>query len=194
MSIKKATSSSLSAAKSEDSFTLLPGGNAPDLRPLFAYAAVVDTDGMGATLFDVGKRDGRYVVPGDVIRLDERPEDTVVRATLEVLGLLVESEGLCSVQVDVTDPARPVSLVYRCHERGWLPQRPGHDPGANRPPAGLQPAVVPYGVTIDGLSAVDAIKLWSAIDDWPRVRTYAIDGDELVQEGRSARNPIQVLA
>src|SRR4051812_3792458 len=90
---------------------LLQGDNR---RPLFVYASVVGTDGMGATLFDVGERDGRCVVPGDVVRLDERPGDAVVRATLDLLGLFVEPEGVCSVLIDLDDPAHPVSLVYRC--------------------------------------------------------------------------------
>lgn len=140
----------------------------PDLarHSVSAGGAVVREDGL---ILAIKRADnGRWVLPGGVVELDENPRDTVRREVWEETGVVVQPERLTGVYKNMKRAV--VSLVFRCRPLSGAP----HPTDEAAEVAWLNRSQV-----TELMDEAFAIRLLDALDqEHPQVRTH--DGRHLI--------------
>jgi 8-oxo-dGTP diphosphatase len=144
-----------------------------------AGAAVIRADGR---MLAIKRADnGKWVLPGGIVELDEDPRDTVRREVLEETGVAVEPDQLTGVYKNMR--LGVVSLVFRCRPVSGVAQ-----PTAEA----TEVAWLDITQVVGCMAEAFAIRLIDALGtDEPRIRIH--DGQHLLTKACVSRPTDSVM-
>ncbi|MDL4771563.1 MULTISPECIES: NUDIX hydrolase [Thermomonosporaceae] len=137
----------------------------PPLHSVSVTGVVVRTDGR--VLAIRRSDDGRWVPPGGVLELDERPEVGVVREVLEETGVTVASEVLTGVYKNMV--LGVVTLAFRCRVV---------EGGGHATPEAAEVAWLTVDEAVERMPEARGVRVVDAFAGGPFVRVH--DGDRLL--------------